>query len=82
MLNKPLVMKAWWIIKIGGNIIMMLNDGDGLSNVGDDVWVVGVIPIYDEYNWVVNDVHVDNDMDIRQFCKNIINNIDYSKLIN
>jgi hypothetical protein len=29
---------------------MMLNDGDGLSNVGDDVWVVGVIPIYDEYN--------------------------------
>jgi hypothetical protein len=46
MLNKPLVMKAWWIIKIGGNIIMMLNDGDGLSNVGDDVWVVGVIPIW------------------------------------
>jgi hypothetical protein len=46
MLNKPLVMKAWWIIKIGGNIIMMLNDGDGLSNVDDDVWVVGVIPIW------------------------------------
>jgi len=24
---------------------MMVNDGDGVSNVGDDVWVVGVIPI-------------------------------------
>ena len=46
---------------------MMENDGDGFSNVGDDVWVVGVNSHMIRDNWVVSDVHVDND--IRKQCE-------------